>query len=689
MNKLNKGQIIFLSIIALVLAYFLAGVLIFALNDAIKMLPKFWKPNFTYLAIIKGYPKIYPAIGLSLLISFLVVFLLPFIPKKEKLYGNAKFANSADIRKMGLFPKKAKNGKIDTNGIIIGMYNNQLLRFGGQQFVALGAPTRSGKGVGIVIPNLLDYPNSCVVQDIKQECFEYTSKYRHDILKQEIYLFNPFGFQTHRYNPLYYIDMKGNNTDAELNDFANILYPLKNDGSVTDYFNGKAKDLFIGLCYLMNDLLGTRKGIAFLQSYNLECSFSLYGILKLSEGLNFELENKDGEKMIVSNFADTYKVLLGMENMVSPKAKERIDAFFEIKSDNERSSAMGSFISPLAIFRADNMRLATSANDFDFRDLRRKKMTIYIGITPDKLTSAKPILNIFWQQLILVNVQQGLPQSNKNLKHPCLLLMDEFTASGYLATYSSAISFIAGYDLRSLIIYQADSQLTNNKPEGYGQAEANTLLKNHACRIYYAMKDDDAERLSKALGTKTVKQRSRNLGGSGGSESETSRALMLPKEIEEMPFDTEIIKIEGKLPIKCKKAFYFSNRYFMNKFKQVSHSLRTIDGKEYETDQYEKIVDKKTGEVKKQIKIKQKGKIPTRKQLETAIQNGETKVEIPMQSEQTLLDYLNADIDKRLQELSEDNFIDEILENINEDEEKIDEEEYNKFENNKPVGEKE
>lgn len=651
-NKLNNVQIIFLCIVALVISYFLTSVVIFALNDALKILPKVWKPEFTFLALINGYPKVYEALAISLFLSFSVVFLLPFIPKKEKLYGNARFANSADIRKMGLFPKKGKDGKIDNNGIIIGMYNNRLLRFGGQQFVALGAPTRSGKGVGIVIPNLLDYPNSCVVQDIKLECFEYTSKYRKEILKQDVFLFNPYSFKTHRYNPLFYIDMKGENADAELNDFANILYPLKNDGSVIDYFNGKAKDLFIGLCYMMNDLLGTRKGIAFLQKYELECSFSLYGILKLSEGLNFEVEIADGEIKTISNFADTYNTLVEMK-MVSPKAKERIDAFFEIKSDNERSSAMGSFISPLAIFRADNMRLATSANDFDFRDLRRKKMTIYIGITPDKLASAKPILNIFWQQLILINVQQGLPQSNKELKHSCLLLMDEFTASGYLATYSSAISFMAGYNLRSLIIYQADSQLTNNKPEGYGQAEANTLLKNHACRIYYAMKDDDAKRLSESLGTKTVKQRSRNLGsGGGGSESETSRALMLPKEIEEMQFDTEIIKIEGKPPIKCKKALYYSNKYFMDKFKEVSPSLKNIK------------------------------EIPNRKSLENAIQNGETYIKIPLQNEETLQNYLKENIEKRLNELpiEEDAEIENALDNINIEDEEYNSDEYENFE---------
>lgn len=665
-TELNKAQIIVLVIVALILTYFLTGVLTFALNHAIKLLKAKWSIDFTFVALMQGYPQVYKALGMSALLSFGFVFIIPYIPKKEKLHGDAKFATSADIRKLGLYPKykKGKDGKkeVDKNGIIIGKHNGQLLRFGGQQFVALGAPTRSGKGVGIVIPNLLDYPNSCVVQDIKQECYEFTSKYRQDVMGQEVFLFNPFSKQTHRYNPLYYINMDGDNADAELVNFANILYPLKGDGSVTDYFNGKAKDLFIGLCYLMHDLLGTRKGIAFLKTYELECSWSLYGILSLSQGLNFKIEQTaEGDAKLVENFADTYQTLLGMK-MVCKKAKEQIDSFFNIKSENEQSSAMGSFISPLSQFKADNMKLATSANDFDFRDLRRKKMTIYIGITPDNLTSAKQILNIFWQQLILVNVAQGLPQSNKELKHPCLLLMDEFTASGYLPTYSSAISFMAGYDLRSLIIYQANSQLMNNKPEGYGQMEGETLLTNHACQIFYAPRlDKDATALSKMLGNKTVDNISRNIGsGGGGSKSQTSRALMLEQELRSMDFTKEIITIDNGRPILANKAFYYNDRYFMDKFKEVSPSLKAVKG------------------------------IPNRKQLESAIQGGETKTNIPIQSEKTLKEYIQKQIELRLEELSKikDDEIDEMeemLKNINEEIEKFDEEENAKLENNEVI----
>lgn len=589
--KLNAAQIIFLSIIALMITYLLTSVFIFGLNHQIKMLPKKWTWDFTIQAVIHGYPKIWQSMGLAFLCS-LLTFLLPFIPKRESLHGEARFANAGEVRKMKLYG----------DGIIIGKYKGKLLRFGGQQFVALGAPTRSGKGVGIVIPNLLDWKESAVVQDIKQECFEFTSKYRQDKLENEVFLFNPFDRRTHRYNPLAYIDMQGENADGQLTDFANILYPMSGD-STTQFFNQLAQNLFIGLCYMANDLLNTKVGRAFLSQCNSDLEFNLYGILQLSEGYKVDLVAQgDDEVISISNFEETYKYLVEIK-AIGEKAQQRIDSYFKIDSDNTRSGVMSSFNAPLMIFRNDNMRLATSANDFDFRNLRKKKMTIYVGITPDQLANAKLILNIFWQQLIGVNIKE-LPQSNPELKYKTLLVMDEFTAPGALPIYLKSVSFIAGYWLRSLMIYQNVSQLEQAMPEGYGKEGARTLLSNHACQIFYTPREqEDAEKISKILGNKTTKNRSRNLGASGGgSESDTARALMLPQELRAMTMEQELITIDNGKPIMCNKAFYYNDPYFMNKFKEVSPSMAKIKG------------------------------IPTQKQQEKAIQAGETYIDIPIQS---------------------------------------------------------
>ncbi|WP_217540199.1 type IV secretory system conjugative DNA transfer family protein, partial [Stenotrophomonas sp. GbtcB23] len=77
------------------------------------------------------------------------------------LHGDARFAEAADLARHGLFKKS-------DNGIVVGSFGGKLVRLSGQQFVVLAAPARSGRGVGVVIPNLLEYGESVVVLDIKQ-----------------------------------------------------------------------------------------------------------------------------------------------------------------------------------------------------------------------------------------------------------------------------------------------------------------------------------------------------------------------------------------------------------------------------------------------------------------------------------------------------------------------------------------
>lgn len=612
--NLTKRQVIFLITVALIATFFLTGVMTFALNDAMKMLPKHWNYLFTVEALINNYPNAYKALGLSALISFGIAAIVPFIPQKESLFGKARFANPREVKKMNLYGDK---------GIIIGKFQGKLLRFGGQQFVSLGAPTRSGKGVGIIIPNLLDWQDSAVVQDIKQECFDYTSRYRAEKLGEEVYLFNPFDRRTHRYNPLHYINMDGTNADGELTDLANILYPISSSNENSAFFNQLAQSLFIGLCYMCHDLLSTKKGLAFLKGNNLQCNFDLASILDLSSGFKFTIQSSEGN-LEVSTFEETYK-FLDEAGVLNKKATTRIKDYFSIDSDNTRSGVMSSFNAPLMMFRADNMRLATSGNDFDFRDLRKKKMTIYVGITPDQLANAKQILNLFWQQLILVNTKE-LPDQNPEIKHKVLLVMDEFTAPGYLPIYLKGVSFIAGYWLRSLIAYQAKSQLATPQPDGYGKDGAETLLTNHACQIFYTPRTvADSKEISEELGTKTVKNRSRNLGqGGGGSESETSRALMLPQELRELPFEEEIVRIDNGKPIKCNKAFYYNDKYFVKKLKETSPTLASIK------------------------------KIPTYDELKDAVQKGELRTEVSYQTFDALELEIEASINKRIESLPDD-----------------------------------
>jgi len=618
-KKLNLVNSLLIFGISFACAFALAPAFLIASLGKLRHIDKYYSPMLFIDAFKAGY-------GLTIVLYFfatfflitLVIGLLVLMPKGEKQFGDARFANLSELEEQNLFG--------DSEGILIGEFGGRQLKFGGQQFVSLGAPTRSGKGVAIVIPNLLSYRNSCVVQDIKQECFDYTSLYREKILGQEVFLFNPFDRRTHRYNPLGYIDWNGNNVDASLMDFGNILFPLEGAGEKDSFFVSQAQNLFIGLCYLWHDLWGSSNQdvSSWLMRNDLDISFTMSGMLELSTGFSItpSLEKRDDgtsefdvfktEKLSrglaqgesepqpgakISGFDDTYLFLDAM-GWVSYKTKGRLGKYFEnAASPQTKSSIMASFNAPILQYAADNMRLATSpgtagtVGDFDLRDLRKKKMTIYVGITPDQLANARSILNLFWQQLILLNTKE-MPQTHKELKYPCLLLMDEFTASGYLATYHKGISFIAGYWLRSLVIYQSQSQLEEAVPKGYGREGAATLLTNHACQLYYTPREqNDAEKLSKMLGTKTIKTRSRSYGqkggGSSGSENEASRALMLPQEVKEIPSEEEIIMIEKIHPIRAKKAFYYNRTYFYSRFIEISPSLQKL----FNLDKYDAMDD--------------------------------------------------------------------------------------------------
>lgn len=601
--ELNKKQVIALIIIDIILIYFLTGIIIFFLNEYnIKDIINNYSFGFTFTAFINDYPQFYKSFGIAFLFSTFLVSIIPFLPKGEALHGKARFAKDYEIKKMGL------NGD---KGLIVGKYKGKFLRFSGQQFVALGAPTRSGKGVAIVIPNLLDWNESAVVQDIKQECFDYTSKYRKEVLNQNVFLFNPFSTRTHRYNPLAYIKMNDEiHRDGQLSDFATILYPTNLD-STTNFFNQQAQNLFIGLCYLYNDLQ-SQEGKEFLEEYNLEANFTLWGILDLSEGFNIKQESEDEEDEEdgnISGFDQTVELLNFLE-ILSDETNKRLNSYLSIDSTNTKSGVITSLNAPLMQFRNEPMKTAVSDNDFNFNDLRKKKMTIYIGITPDKLASSKTILNIFWSQLLLINTKE-LPQKNKELKYSCLLLMDEFTAIGNMPILQKAVSFIAGYNLRLMTIFQSISQLETTPPDGYGREGAKTLLTNHACQIFYAPREqEDAEKISKILGTKTVKNISKSHssgrtmfehGSSGRNVSEAQRALLMPQELRELSNEKELITIDSGKPILCNKAFYYNDKYFMDKYKRISKSLRNIKG------------------------------IPNREQFETAILNNEMNIEIPIQ----------------------------------------------------------
>lgn len=453
--------------------------------------------------------------------------------QNRPLHGAARFANTAEIRKAGLLDPK---GGLDKT-ILVGKKNGRYLTYGGYQFVILAAPTRSGKGVGIVVPNCLNYSDSLVVLDIKGENFDITSGFRakHG---QKVYLFAPFDEAgvTHRYNPLEYIS---DDPAQRLGDIDAIGTALYSGGNQNDKFwSENAKDLFRGLCLFVlerKDLLKT------------------FGeILRQASGKGKPLKEY------------IFEELKKAQDTGHPFSNACIDCLNRVLSNSENTLAgiVATFGTPLLIFQNPRVDLATSANDFDLREVRRERMSIYFKMPPNKLKEGSVLVNLFFDQLLNLNTRV-LPSQDKTLKQQCLVLLDEMTSIGKVAMIAQAVSYMAGYNMRLLTIIQNKSQLE----DVYGKAGALTLLSNHALMVMYAPSptvQSDAQEYSEMLGYETVKSRSRtsSMQSSSTSTSDQRRALMLPQEIRELGQTREIVSLENCKPILCDKIRYYEDPDF-------------------------------------------------------------------------------------------------------------------------------
>lgn len=424
---------------------------------------------------------------------------------------------------------------VDTPAIVVGVWRGRYLRFAGQQFVLLAAPARSGKGVGIVIPNLLSYPDSVVVLDIKRENYALTAGFRR-AHGQEVYLFDPFAEdgRTHRYNPLSAI------SDGlfRVGDILAIGYALYPPGGHDDFWKDQARNLFLGIVLFLCEWRDARRAgkSASIPDYPV----TMGEVLRQSSGNGRPVK------------AYLQRALVQHRDLLTGPCVDALNRFLS-NDDKVLASILATFHAPLTIWANPIVDAATSANDFDLREVRRRRMSVYIGITPDHLSEAALLVNLVFSQLVNLNTKQ-LPEADPTLRFQCLLLLDEMTAIGKIHIIARSVAYMAGYNLRLLSVVQSVAQLESV----YGRADARTFLTNHAMQILYAPREQkDANDYSEMLGTFTDQSRSVSrssgiFGGRGGSsesESDQRRPLLLPQELKELGRDKEIIVLENTKPI--------------------------------------------------------------------------------------------------------------------------------------------
>jgi type IV secretion system protein VirD4 len=390
------------------------------------------------------------------------------------LHGTARFAREGEIRRERLRAAA---------GIVVGRKAGRFLIFGGSEHVLLEAPTRAGKGVGVVIPNLLTWPDSVVVLDVKRENWGASAGYRARA-GQAVHLFDPLDAEgrTARYNPLAHI-RRIDDTEVvnELQKIAGMLFPAPERSD--PFWAEAARAAFVG--------------VGALVAFNPGLPFTIGEIYR-------RLTTGDPKSDLPAALQEARRVGQRLSQACVSAIQD-----FTSASDNTFSGIKQTITARLNLWLNPMVDAATSESDFDLREVRRRRMSIYLGVSPDNIDRIAPIYSLFLQQLVDLNTRD-LPEDASNV--PVLVLLDEFARLGKASVIASGFSYVAGYGLRLVPVIQSRSQLRAI----YGPDVTDEIIANCGLEVVFTPKElKVANELSERLGffTMNVKSRSRTIHG--------------------------------------------------------------------------------------------------------------------------------------------------------------------------------
>ncbi len=476
-----------------------------------------------YIAASGGFIAIAVAIGMSVWRAREA--------KNVETYGSARWARADEVRAAGL---------LGPDGVVIGKFDHAYLRHDGPEHVLCFAPTRSGKGVGLVVPSLLTWPGSAIVHDIKGENWQLTAGFRAE--HGRVLLFDPTNAKSAAYNPLLEV-RRGEWEVRDVQNIADILVDPEGSLEKRNHWEKTSHALLVG---------------AILHVLYAEADKTLAGVAAFLSDPRRPIESTLAAMMKTAHLGEP-----GPHPVIASAARELLN-----KSDNERSGVLSTAMSFLGLYRDPVVAEVTRRCDWRITDIvgGPQPSTLYLVVPPSDIARTKPLI-----RLILNQIGRRLTEdlNAKGRRHRLLLMLDEFPALGRLDFFESALAFMAGYGLKSFLIAQSLNQIE----KAYGPN--NSILDNCHVRVSFATNDErTAKRVSDALGTATEMRAMRNyaghrlspwLGHLMVSRSETARPLLTPGEVMQLPPADEIVMIAGTPPIRAKKARYFEDRRFQER----------------------------------------------------------------------------------------------------------------------------
>ncbi|TIL22196.1 MAG: type IV secretion system protein VirD4 [Mesorhizobium sp.] len=485
----------------------------------------FWYETPFYL----GYASatFYTCLAIVGMTAAMIMVTLSVLMLRPQHFGTARWARFPEMRQRGYIKPYRR-----ITGPIFGKTSGprgfgQYLTNGEQPHSLIVAPTRAGKGVGVVIPTLLTFDGSVLALDVKGELFELTSRARL-ARGDRIIKFAPLDKEgrTHCYNPV--LDIVATPPERRFSETrrlaVNLIVPK---GKGAEGFIEGARNLFIA------------------------------GILACIErgtptiGAVYDLFAQPGEKYkLFAKLAEESKI---------PEVTRIFDnmAGNDTKIITSYTSVLGD--GGLSLWADALIKSATSRSDFSIYNLRRDPTTIYLCVSPNDLEVIAPLVRLFFQQTVSI-LQRTMPKKDEVFE--VLFLLDEFKHLGRLEAIETAVTTIAGYKGRFMFIIQSLSALTG----AYEQAGKENFLSNTGLQVFMATADDETPQyISNAIGQYTFRQKSKSYSqkewfNDNIQISHQGAPLLRPEQVRLLNDNKQIVLIKGQPPLQMDKVRYYSDR---------------------------------------------------------------------------------------------------------------------------------
>ncbi len=444
-------------------------------------------------------------------------------------YGSARWAGESDVRKAGL---------LRDDGVFLGQWEGKYLRHAGPEHVLAFAPTRSGKGVGLVIPSLLSWTGSTIVHDIKGENWDLTSGWRSQFSR--CIRFDPTDPSSPRYNPLAEVRLDMN-VVRDVQNIADILVDPEGSLERSSHWEKTARALLVG---------------AILHVLYVEDDKTLSGCARFLSDPSRTFEKTLGVMLKAKHAHHEVK------DTIAQVARELLN-----KSENERSGVLSTAMSFLTLYRDPIIASVTGGSDWCVDDLvdAAQPTSLYFVIPPSDISRTKPLIRLILNQILKRLTERLVGAGRRQL----LLMLDEFPALGRFQFFEESLGYMAGFGIRAFLIAQSLNQIE----KAYGPS--NSILDHCHVRVAFATNDErTAKRVSEALGTKTELRSQKNYAGHRlapwlphmmVSRQETSRPLVTQGEVMQLAPDEEIVMVAGCPPVRAKKLRYFKDRNFVSR----------------------------------------------------------------------------------------------------------------------------